>query len=348
MDLIEKSINLIKGSQLKSGIIIGSHTHWAYKYCFLKDNSFSVYALDIMGDYNVGDKYYDWSSKKIIELEYKIANAIKRYKNNEKLLNSDYLYSIYNDNGIEDEQRSNFQLDGYGVWLWGICQHMKMTNQKKDVYIKSIELVAKYLECFWKSPCFGCWEEKDDRIHTSTLACICGGLQEAHDIIPKNEYNKIAMEIKTYILRNCVIEGRFSKYAFYDDIDSSLLFLALPFHVIELTDDRMIKTVSEIEKALLNDNGLHRYGSDSYFGGGRWINLTCWLAWYYKKVGNTSKLDILINWVENRSNGNGELPEQIIDKVLNYDYIERWKEIYGDIVCPSIWAHAMYIIAKKA
>lgn len=348
MDLIEKSIELIKSSQLESGIIIGSHTHGAYNFCFLKDNSFSVYALEILGDYDVGEKYYDWSSKKIIELEYKIINAIKRYKNNEKLLNSDYLHSIYNAIGIEDEQRSNFQLDGYGVWLWGICQHIKMTKQKKEVYLKSIQLVAEYLECFWQTPCFGCWEEKDDRIHTSTLACIYGGLKEANDIIPYNKYNEIAEEIKTYIMKNCVMNGRFSKYAFHDDIDSSLLFLALPFHVVEVTNDIMVETVSQIEKSLLDDNGLHRYGTDSYFGGGRWINLTCWLAWYYKKTGDTDKSAILIDWVENCSKSSGELPEQVIDKVLNYEYIERWREIFGEIICPSIWAHAMYIIAKKA
>lgn len=346
MNLIQKSVEIIKNNQLNSGIIIGSHKAGAYNCCFLKDNSFSVYALELMGENTVAEKYYDWSSKKIIELQYKIINAIKRQNNNEKLLNSDYLHSIYNANGIEDEQRSNFQLDGYGVWLWGICQHIKRTNQNKDIYIKSIKLIAEYLQCFWQSPCFGCWEEKDDRIHTSTLACIYGGLYEANSIITDNNYEESAKEIKSYILKNCVIDGRLSKYAFYDDMDSSLLFLALPFQVFELTDDIMIKTVEEIEKNLLEEGGLHRYTTDSYYGGGRWINLTCWLAWYYRKTGNINKRDRLLEWVEKCSNSNGEFPEQVIDKVLNFDYIERWRELFGDIVCPSLWSHAMYIIAK--
>ncbi|GMQ57934.1 hypothetical protein AN1V17_23290 [Vallitalea sediminicola] len=348
MNLIQKSVEIIKNNQLKSGIIIGSHLAGAYNCCFLKDNSFSVYALELMGDHNEAEKYYDWSSKKIIELQYKIINAVKRHKNNEKLLNSDYLHSIYNADGVEDEQRSNFQLDGYGVWLWGICQHIKNTNQKKDIYEKSIKLIAEYLQCFWQSPCYGCWEEKDDRIHTSTLACIYGGLNEANRIIPNQGYEVLAGNIKNYILENCVVDGRLSKYAFHDDIDSSLLFSALPFQVLELTDDIMIKTVSEIEKELLEDSGLHRYATDSYYGGGRWINMTCWLAWYHKKIGNIDKADILLSWVEKCCNANGEFPEQVIDKVLNREYIERWKELFGDIVCPSLWSHAMYIIAKVA
>ena len=348
MNLIEKSIKLVKESQLKSGIMVGSHINGAYNCCFLKDNSFSVYALDIIEEYEIGDKYYNWSSKKIIELEYKIRDAIRRYNNNETLLNSDYLHSIYDANGIEDEQRSNFQLDGYGVWLWGICQHIKITERRNEKYIKSIRLIAEYLECFWQSPCFGCWEEKDDRIHTSTLACIYGGLKEASDIIESDQYRKTTNKIKKYILTNCVRDGKFSKYAFHDDIDSSLLFLTLPFNVIEVTNDIMVETISQIEKNLLDDNGLHRYSSDSYYGGGRWINLTCWLAWYYKKVGKVNRANQLIEFVENCSNSNMELPEQIIDKVYNREYIVRWQEIFGDVICPSIWAHAMYIITKMA
>lgn len=346
MDRMKQSMEIIKRNQLESGVIIASQEEGPYHYCFLKDSSFSVYALDLMGQHKEGELFYDWSSRKIVQLENKIRKGIERHQKHEKLLDSDYLHTIYTPDGIEDEQRSNFQLDGYGVWLWGICQHISITKNNKEVYLKSIQLIADYLSCFWTSPCFGCWEEKDDRIHTSTLACIYGGLYEAGQLIPNQGYLEAAEEIKRFILENCVVYGRLSKYAFYDDIDTSLLFVALPFQVLEHDHVIMKKTVQAIEKELLRDQGLYRNQSDSYFGGGRWINMTCWLAWYYKKVGNRQQAEELLGWVEATANEEGAFPEQVIDRVLHEEYLQRWREVFGEIICPSLWSHAMYIIAR--
>jgi len=41
---------------------------------------------------------------------------------------------------------------------------------------ESVDLVLEYLKCFWNKPNYDCWEENRNKIHSSTIGCIYGGL----------------------------------------------------------------------------------------------------------------------------------------------------------------------------
>lgn len=118
-------------------------------------------------------------------------------------------------------------------------------------------------------------------------------------------------------------------------VDISLLGLAVPFNVFELKDEKIKKTVRDIEERLdgFPSGGFGRYEYDSYIGGNPWIISTLWLALYYLEVGEIEKGKDLFLWSAKHATNLGFLPEQV-DK---FSGEPAW-------VMQLAWSHAMFII----
>ena len=214
-------------------------------------------------------------------------------------------------------------------------------------------MIIKYLSNFWNEPSYDCWEENPDKIHTSTLACIAGGLSHINNYLQSNEISELVNKITSFIKDKCVIGEHFAK--FYDPhtdrakgIDASLLWLVYPFRVFEPEDPLFRNTVALMEKKLLEpDGGVHRYPEDTYYGGGEWIILSAWLAWHYIETGRKDEAWKLIEWIESTADVQGNLPEQVPYNLLAPKYYEYWVKKWGPIAKPLLWSHAMYIILKS-
>lgn len=354
MDLLEKSIQIIKNNQSKYGSYIACPNFPVYRYCWLRDGSFTAFSMDMAEEYESSYRFHQWVHQVINRYAWKVKRLLL-IKDENKLLNqNDYLHARYNLDGTESSNEwGNKQFDGYGIWLWSLAEYIKRTNNEYliDKFKREITLIIDYLISFWKEPCYSCWEEHPDKIHTSTIACIAGGLKAINQYLKLENVNKEILKMENFIKEKCVLKGKFAK--FYDpvkdqaeSIDSSLIWLVYPFQFISKDDPTFLKTIKEIEKKLVND-GVHRYPEDTYYGGGEWIILTLWLAWYYYDNNQKKKGDQLLEWVESAANKNGELPEQIPKNLLFPDYYSIWVKKWGQIAKPLIWSHAMYIIIRK-
>jgi len=303
--------------------------------------------MDLVGESDSSQRYFDWVDRVVSKQEDKVKKIIKMGNTNEPLLNSDFLPARYNLDGNETEDEwPNFQLDGYGTWLWALCEHIKITGNTQLInkYSKSIKITTDYLINFWNHPNYDCWEENGDKMHTSTLACIYGGLNSIGEYCYEDSIKTVAKQVKEYILHNCVINGRLVKFEGSQNIDASLLWVSIPFNAVSIDDDIMVKTIEEIENRLLHNGGVHRYPEDTYYGGGEWLLLSCWLGWYYCETGEVEKTKELLTWVENNTNAIGEMPEQSLKHVNDYKYIEQWENLWGEVATPLLWSHAMYLI----
>jgi GH15 family glucan-1,4-alpha-glucosidase len=119
----------------------------------------------------------------------------------------------------------------------------------------------------------------------------------------------------------------------------------VPFELLDINDDVFARTVDEIETKLLNGCGLHRYRSDTYYGGGQWLLMSCWLGWYYSLAGKPEKAEAILAWAENQANEKGELPEQSFEHVYDRSYYDKWYDMFGKPAAPALWTHALYIIS---
>ncbi|MFC4768493.1 glycoside hydrolase family 15 protein [Effusibacillus consociatus] len=347
--LYQHSIELILRTQAPNGAFPASPNFSAYRYCWLRDGTFIAYALDKAGEHEAVGRFYRWVDMAIRKHLPKLSLLLSRYRNGEPIEEADFLHTRFTLEGDEGkEEWGNFQLDGYGAYLWGVSEHIGLTGNKdflKDVD-QSVDATIRYLSTFWSVPNHDCWEEFGDRVHPSTLAAIYGGLQAVYPYVSNSEIPKTLGAIRVALQENGVQNGRFIKSFGNPSIDANLLWLSVPFKVVPPNGQNMVKTVEEIENRLVT-GGVHRYPEDSFYGGGAWVLLTAWLGWYYAEIGNLKRAGELLDWVESQTDADLSLPEQVPEALFFRDKYQEWVDRWGKPAKPLLWSHAMYIILAK-
>jgi len=345
MELISKSIEIIKENQSETGAYIASPNLPIYKYSWFRDGSWIAHAMLIAGEKESAEKFHDWASNVINNNKEKILNAIKKAKKGVEI-GEDFIHARYTVYGKEVSMKwGEFQLDGLGVWLWALSLYVKETGMTKEKWLEAASLVCEYLRALWKMPCNDLWEENSGKIHTSTLASIYGGLNSFSTYFPERKLKETCDEIKKFIMNYQIYKGRLVKYTNDNEVDSSLIMCAIPFNVFNSNDLVMKKTISKIKSDLLLTKGLRRYKHDSFYGGGEWLILACLLGSYYLDINEIEKSKEVIEWIEKQADKKCYLPEQInpVNKEKYYEWVMKW----GKPSNPLLWSHAMYIILKE-
>lgn len=371
MDLLAHSISVILNNQDKSGAYIACPNFPTYHYCWLRDGSFTAYAMDRSGYFESSDRFYRWVGMVIERYSSKVAVLAEYIKNNKKPDSQCILNTRFTLDGFEEGENGwgNFQIDGYGSWLWGLAEHAKLSGDYSILsdLAQPIETTIRYLQLAWKLPNYDCWEEHPNFLHPYSLATTYGGLaailelQKAGVIhLPESGITELLSNVKQFLLENSLADQRFAKHilpsvdgaSFSPDIhsgvDASLLGLATPYNVFPLDDARICLTIETIEKDLwLNGGGVYRYKADVYYGGGEWILLAGWLGWYYTLAGQHAKASQLKRWIESTADAQGNLPEQVSEHLLAPAMRDHWIKEWGPVATPLLWSHAMYIILTR-
>jgi GH15 family glucan-1,4-alpha-glucosidase len=103
------------------------------------------------------------------------------------------------------------------------------------------------------------------------------------------------------------------------------------------------RTIEWIERDLVH-GGVHRYASDTYYGGGEWLLLTAWLGWCYLEAGEPGRARELLAWIESRAGQDGSMPEQVPEALIDPPSYDAWLQRWGPVADPLLWSHAMYLI----
>lgn len=369
-ELAETSIRVIRAGQQDTGAYLASSTFPTYRYSWFRDGAFIAYAMDLMGEHESARRFHDWAARSILSRESEVNAVLDELRSSgavpdpgdPRLLNTRYRA----DGSPGSKPWENFQLDGFGTWIWAVERHFSHSStlshdrsgrqtRARDggprepipqTMRRAVGLVARYLSQLWQVPCYDLWEEHRDQVHTYTLAGIYSGLISAGTIgIP--ELQGAAESIREYVGSQLVTGGRLRKSTGYDGVDCALVAAAVPYGLIPLTDPVMHATVASIEEDLVTADGAHRYRDDTYYGGGSWILLSAWLGWYYAQLGDDRsrrRAFDLLRWVALQADKNGLLPEQVTEHLLAPDYLETWVKRWGRSARPLLWSHAMYLI----
>jgi GH15 family glucan-1,4-alpha-glucosidase len=349
-NLIRNSIKIIKQGQALSGAYIASPNFPTYHYSWFRDGSFIAYSMNLVGEHESARKFHGWVADTILKRVGTIQTALKKSRNGMALEGQDVLHTRYTldgEDGVKEEW-PNFQMDGFGTWLWAIHQHQILSGEEVPEKLKqAADWLGQYLSALWRTPCYDCWEEFPNEIHTHTLAAIYGGFKALVEM-GFSAYQTEADAVKTFILENCIYDGYFVKYVGSSTVDASLLGLAMPYRVVDVNDSRFIATVERIERSLVKSRGVQRYPTDTYYGGGEWILLTAWLGWVYADSGKLEKATHCKQWIEEQPNSNDELPEQVPLVLNDPNYYQPWVKRWGPIASPLLWSHAKLIILDNA
>jgi GH15 family glucan-1,4-alpha-glucosidase len=349
--IVRRSVEVLKQGQAPSGAFVASPAFPTYDYAWLRDGAFCAYALELFDESDAAASFHAWVARSIEGHRPMFEHAIARIDAGHPPSADEMPPARYTlDGSLEqtdgDEPWPNFQVDGYGMWLWALAD--RVGGPVDEALRSSIELAARYVRATAPLKSYSCWEEFDGGEHASTLGAAIAGLEAAALLLDEQAWADEAELVRTRLLGRFVREGRFMRGAEDERVDGSLLWLGVPFRVLPLDDPRLDATVEAVRHDLHRPGGgVYRYLGDTYYGGGEWILLACSLAWYDAVRGNTGSLPAVREWVRAQAQSNGDLPEQVSDNAQTPGMIAPWVERWGPVATPLLWSHAMYLIMES-
>ncbi|CAN5837396.1 hypothetical protein BH23DEI1_BH23DEI1_13460 [soil metagenome] len=353
---VDVDVGHILAHQHASGAYPASPSFSQYPHAWLRDGSFVAYAMDRAGEHESAARFHAWVAGTLLRYEREVEALLEGARRGEAPDEFGFLPARF---GVDGSWRHdgwpNFQLDGYGHWLWSLGEHRRLAPRPAagNEVDRAAALVGRYLVTFWHEPCYDAWEEFRSQLHTSTLASIHAGLRALQGDAGSSGDTGVpgagaaVDEIERVILGECLVSGRFVKHVGNPAVDASLLWLATPFAVLPEGDARVRATVLEIERALVVDGGLTRYAADTFYGGGAWILLTAWLGWYHARAGDTERAGACLAWVEARRGADGALPEQVSTARSIERFVRHWTARWGPSASPLLWSHAMALVLRR-
>lgn len=355
----DPDLRIILEHQHPGGALIASPDYSQYPFCWLRDGSFIAHALDRAGQTAAAARFHEWVARAVAGSEERIRALTSARASGGPLDHAHMPPARFTLEGAwEEGDWPNFQLDGYGQWLWSLQRHLSVAGgEPSRELLASASVVADYLAAFWDEPCYDVWEEGRTQHHTSTLASCCAGLRAASALLPPSAgpdgghaadpYAEAAGAAWRYIEERCVADGHFGKRVRSDQVDASLLWLATPFDLVGEDVPAFARTLERIERELLVDGGVTRYRADTFYGGGAWVLLTAWLAWHHARHGRRDRAAELLGWVEATRGEDGSLPEQVPTRRSDEWFRRYWTERWGPSARRLLWSHAMTSLARS-
>ena len=345
------SVRVILDGQAPSGAFIASPTFSQYRYAWLRDGAFIAEALDLVGHLDASGRFHDWVAGLVNDSESGIERSIAVVAAGGSPAPEDYLHCRYETDGARGpDDWPTFQLDGPGIWLWSLGHHARNGGQIRPAHRRAARSAARYLTALWDHPSSDAWEEWPEQVHTSTLAGILAGLRAAPSLLGDGSHEVgPAIDSATAAITDRLDRGPtpLTKWDGSDEVDGSLLWIAAPYEILAPDHPTFAATLRRIETELVSpDGGVHRYATDTYYGGGEWILLTAALGRVYLRRGargDRERALRCLRWIEAQAGTDGWLPEQVATHALHPERIDEWLAFWGESASPLLWSHASYL-----
>lgn len=306
---------------------IGGERNWDYRFCWLRDASFSVLSLMNAGYRKEAEAWCEWvlravaGDPKALQPVYGIAGE-RRLGEREAEWLPGYEGSrpVRLGNGAAEQ----FQIDAFG-WIMD-TMHQARTFEL-DLREDSWELegaLMVQLEEVWRRPDEGIWEVRGDPrhfVHSKVMAWVAfdRAVRAVEDFGlqgPADRWKALRDEIHQEVCdRGYSADlGAFVQSYDGESLDAAVLLMPL-VGFISADDPRMISTVAAIEQGLTRDGLVLRYdpeASDDGLEGDEGVFLACsfWLADNLILQGRRDEAEALFQRLVGLSNDLGLLAEE--------------------------------------
>jgi GH15 family glucan-1,4-alpha-glucosidase len=347
--LAYRSVAVIRAGQATSGAYVASPSFPVYGFSWLRDGAFIADAMSRAGEIVSAEAFFAWCARVLVQRRERVLRLVAAQKAGASIPAGDFLHTRYTLDGQEsDADWENFQLDGYGAWLWALGEHCKRHGRAVAPFLEGALLSATYICAFWEHPSYDWWEEHVEGQHTSTLASIHAGLAAAAGWpeLPdelRADSARAAERIVAVVRAEGDRLGYLPKWLGSDAVDGSLIAVATPLGMLTAGDPLMAATIARVEADLVHERGVHRYALDTFYGGGEWLLLAALLGLHRAATGQQEEAFAQLEWIARHTTDQGELPEQVNDHLLAPEFEKPWIERWGPVATPLLWSHAMYL-----
>ena len=309
---------------------IGGVRNWDYRYCWLRDATFTLIALMGAGYVDEARSWRQWLLRAIagsasqMQIMYGVRGERRLAELELEWLSG---YEKSKPVRIGNAASNQFQLDVYGEVMDSMynahCAGIESTSAEWELQIQ----LMKVLESKWQEPDEGIWEVRGPRqhfTHSKMMAwvafdravrmvehCSCAAADHLE------RWRKIRGEIHDQVCERGFNSKKRAFTQFYgsDELDASLLMMPL-VGFLPPEDERVQSTVAAIERELMWDGFVLRYrpkkNNVDGLPGGEGVFLPCsfWLVDCLHLIGRTAEARKLFERLLGLRNDLGLLAEE--------------------------------------
>jgi GH15 family glucan-1,4-alpha-glucosidase len=307
---------------------IGGERNWDYRYCWLRDASWTVSALYDCGFSNEGAAFLDWLlySTRLTQPNLQMLyDVFGEAQIPEKTLDHLDGYCGSRPVRIGNAAHAQFQLDVYGEVLGAVDE---ATQRGANLDRDSRRLLRRLTDIVcerWQEPDAGIWEKRGgarQHVHGKVMAwsALDSALRIAdrcHIEVDRAHLEKTKSEIKEAVLTHGfdAEHNTFTGIFGEKEVDASLLFIAR-VGFIDPKDPRMLGTIDAIRSTLGGDGLLYRYDTRKTTDGlppgeGAFVACTFWLVEALALAGRVDEAHALFDDVVRHANDAGLFSEEI-------------------------------------
>ncbi|MBV8709716.1 MAG: glycoside hydrolase family 15 protein [Acidobacteriaceae bacterium] len=310
---------------------IGGVRNWDYRFCWLRDSTFTLLALMDTGFMDEAKAWRDWLIRAVagspdqMQIMYGIAG--------ERRLTEFELPDLPGYEGsspirIGNAASEQLQLDVYGEVLDAFYQARCHGMEKLEAAWNLQRSLVTHLEKIWFKPDDGIWEIRGPRrhfVHSKVMAWVCVDravrtVQEFGEEGPLERWIRLRADIHQEICRFGFSQelNSFVQYYGSKELDASLLLLPV-VGFLPADDPRIRGTVAAIEKSLMHDGFVARYNTHTSVDGlpgdeGVFLACSFWLVDNYVLQGRTDDARALFERLLSLCNDVGLLSEEYDSK----------------------------------
>jgi GH15 family glucan-1,4-alpha-glucosidase len=255
---------------------IGGMRNWDYRYCWIRDASFTLYALMRLGFEEEAGQFMGWLEERCRALKpdgslQPMYSVVGHDRLSEESLAHLKGYRNSKPVRIGNGAYRQSQLDIYGALLDSVYLYNKYGAPISYDLWRNLERLLDYVCNNWRRPDEGIWEIRGEPQHFVYSKLMCWvALDRALRLANKRSFPadqerwlKNRDEIYCEIMERGWNESAKSFVQYYksNQLDASLLLMPLVFFVSP-SDPRMIQTTQRIHDRLALDSLVHRYSLD--------------------------------------------------------------------------------------
>ncbi|MGQ0616885.1 MAG: glycoside hydrolase family 15 protein [Acidimicrobiia bacterium] len=305
---------------------LGGPRNWDYRYCWLRDATFSLLALLAAGYTDEATAWRDWLLRAVagdpgqLQIMYGLAGERRLTESTLDWLPG---YEASVPVRVGNAAYGQHQLDVYGEVMDALHQSA-MAGLPVDGPGWALQAaMLDFLESDWCQPDEGIWEVRGPRrqfTHSKVMAWVA--LDRAVRTADRfgcpgdvGRWRALRDEVKAWVLAHGVDDrGVFVQYPGTSELDASLLMVPL-VGFLAPSDERVRNTVEAIERELASDGFVMRYRSAEGIDGlpsgeGTFLMCSFWMAQALDLVGRQADARALFGRLLDLRNDVGLLAEE--------------------------------------
>ncbi len=308
---------------------LGGIRNWDYRYCWLRDATFTLYALLAAGHKRGANAWRSWLLRAIAG-EPKDLQIVYGLRGGRRLpeIELPWLpgYQGARPVRIGNDAHGQFQLDVYGEVVALLTASHRFGIETSDDEWSLLSAVVREVERRWQEPDRGLWEVRGDPQHfTFSKVMAWVALDGAVKSIetygfdgPLERWRTLRERVHAEVCERGYDARRrtFTQYYGSEAVDASALLIAT-VGFLPAGDERIVGTIAAIERELLRDGLVLRYNQPENAtldglppGEGAFLACSFWLVDNYVLTGRTREARALFERLIALANDVGLLAEE--------------------------------------